>query len=150
MESDVYFYGIGFGETAEVTVAPGVTMIVELLEITDHVDDQGQREVYFEVNGVRRSVWVKDNSLADKLSAAATKYADPDNPLEVGANIPGNIVKVLVKAGDAVEEGQPIAVIEAMKMETNIISTATGTIADILVKDGAQVKAGELIAVIEQ
>ncbi len=41
--------------------------------------------------------------------------------MEVGANIPGNIIRVLVKEGDTVEEKQPIAVIEAMKMETNIL-----------------------------
>ena len=42
-------------------------------------------------------------------------YADENNPLEVGSNIPGNIIKVLVKEGDVVEANQPIATIEAMK-----------------------------------
>ena len=69
---------------------------------------------------------------------------------QIGANIPGNIVKVLVAEGDHVDEGDPIAVIEAMKMETNIIATAEGQIKEIEVKEGQQVKAGQLIAIIEQ
>ena len=75
--------------------------------------------------------------------------ADKDNPNEVGANIPGNIVKVLVAEGDKVEANQPIAVIEAMKMETNILTPVAGTVGQINIKEGQQVEAGELIAIIE-
>ena len=69
--------------------------------------------------------------------------------MEIGANIPGNIVKLLVNVGDKVEEKQPVAVIEAMKMETNIIAKAAGEIDEICVKKGDQVKSGQLIAVIK-
>ena len=75
--------------------------------------------------------------------------ADKDNPNEVGANIPGTIVKVLVAEGDKVEANQPIAVIEAMKMETNILTPVAGTVGQINIKEGQQVEAGELIAIIE-
>ena len=74
------------------------------------------------------------------------RYADPDNKLEIGANIPGNILKVLVEAGDTVKKNQPVAVIEAMKMETNVLATCDGVIEIMYAKEGAQVKAGELIA----
>ena len=66
--------------------------------------------------------------------------------MEVGANIPGSIVKLLVSEGETVEEKQPIAVIEAMKMETNILATTGGVIDKIFVSQGQQVEAGELIA----
>ena len=66
--------------------------------------------------------------------------------MEVGANIPGTILKVLVNEGDEVEEKQPIAVIEAMKMETNILATSGGVVDKIFVSQGQQVEAGELIA----
>ena len=72
--------------------------------------------------------------------------ADADNENEIGANIPGNIVKFLCAEGDTVTAGQPIAVIEAMKMETNIISTIDGVIDKIYVKQGEQVVSGQLIA----
>jgi len=55
----------------------------------------------------------------------------------------------LVKEGDEVKEGDPIAVLEAMKMETNVLATATGKLAKFNVKEGQQVVAGELIATIE-
>ncbi len=80
------------------------------------------------------------------MGGHATTYADPDDPTEIGANIPGNIIKVLVAEGDEVEDKQPIAVIEAMKMETNILASQAGTVDKIHVSQGQQVKAGELIA----
>jgi pyruvate carboxylase len=81
-----------------------------------------------------------------KATKQSIIIADADNDLEIGANIPGNIVKVLVKEGEAVKASQPIAVIEAMKMETNIISSMDGTIDKIYVKQGDQVVSGQLIA----
>ena len=51
-----------------------------------------------------------------------------------------------MKEGEKVEEKQPIAVIEAMKMETNILSPMAGEVDKIYVKEGQQVKAGELVA----
>ena len=79
-------------------------------------------------------------------AASSIIYADEDDPTEIGANIPGNIVKLFIKEGDEVKEKQPIAVIEAMKMETNILSPIKGIIDRIYVKEMQQVKAGELIA----
>ena len=75
--------------------------------------------------------------------------ADPDNEKEIGANIPGTILKVLVKEGEKVEANQPIAVIEAMKMETNILAPVSGEIDKIYVNDAQQVKSGELIATLK-
>ena len=63
-----------------------------------------------------------------------------------GKVLPGNIIKVLVKEGEKVEANQPIAVIEAMKMETNILAAAAGTVERIYVSEGQQVKAGEMVA----
>lgn len=70
--------------------------------------------------------------------------ADENNPNEVGANIPGTLMKLLVKAGDEVKENEPIAVLEAMKMETNVLATATGKIGKINVTEGQQVVAGRI------
>ena len=75
--------------------------------------------------------------------------ADPDNDLEVGANIPGTITKLLVSEGDEVTAGQPVAVIEAMKMETNVVARMAGTVEQVLIKEGGSVKAGELLITIK-
>ena len=72
-------------------------------------------------------------------------YADEENPAEIGANIPGNIVKLLVKEGDEVSEKQPVAVVEAMKMETNILAPMKGTVDKIYVEEGNEDQAIQLL-----
>jgi len=61
----------------------------------------------------------------------------------------GTIVKVVVEAGDAVSAGDPIVVLEAMKMENNVCSERSGTVAQIKVSAGDSVGAGDVVAVIE-
>ena len=144
MGSDIFFHSLQVGETCEVKLGEGKLLIVKLHEVRP-VDSEGYREAIFEVNGNRRIIKIKDTDVTVN-SSNSVLYADEDNPLEVGANIPGNIIKVLVKEGEAVEEKQPIAIIEAMKMETNILATAKGTVEKIYVSEGQQVKAGEMVA----
>ena len=143
MGSDIFFHSLQVGETCEVKLGEGKLLIVKLHEVRP-VDSEGYREAIFEVNGNRRIIKIKDTDVTVN-SSNSVLYADEDNPLEVGANIPGNIIKVLVKEGEAVEEKQPIAIIEAMKMETNILATAKGTVEKIYVSEGQQVKAGEMV-----
>ena len=93
---------------------------------------------------------IRDAEIKDKTvqtnSSNSVLYANEDDPMEIGANIPGNIIKILVKEGEEVKVNQPIATIEAMKMETNILATADGIVERIHVSEGQQVKAGEMVA----
>ena len=149
MGSDIFFHGLRKGETSDIQIAEGKVLTVKLIEVSEP-DDGGFREVTFEVNGNRRVVSVKDTGTKAKASSGAVSVmADPDNEKEVGANIPGTILKVLVAAGDKIEANQPLAVIEAMKMETNILAPVSGEIEKIVVAAGQQVKSGELIAVLK-
>ena len=148
MGSDIFFHGLTEGETCEVAIEEGKVLVIKLVEVRDP-DDEGMREVVFEVNGNRRTAMIHDSSAQTSAAASMKLMADKDNPNEIGANIPGNIVKVLVAEGDKVEANQPIAVIEAMKMETNILTPVAGTVGQINIKEGQQVDAGELIAIIE-
>ncbi|WP_312091144.1 pyruvate carboxylase [Aminipila sp.] len=145
MGSDIFFHGLAEGETCEVKIGEGKLLIIKLVEVKNP-DLEGVREVVFEVNGNRHSVQIKDKGLENMgIGKSSVPMADPDDPAQIGANIPGNIIKVLVKEGEQVEEKQPVAVIEAMKMETNIIAPIKGTVGKVYVKEGQQVKAGELI-----
>ena len=65
------------------------------------------------------------------------------------APMPGRIVRVLAKPGDAVELRQPVIVIEAMKMENELRAPKAGTIKEVAVETGASVEAGRLLVVIE-
>ena len=143
MGSDIFYHSLKEGETCEVKLGEGEVLIVKLHEVRP-VDAEGNREAIFEVNGNRRIIKIKDTAVTSH-SHNSVLMADPDNPMEIGSNIPGNIIKVLVKEGDVVEANQPVATIEAMKMETNILATADGVVDTIYVDEGQQVKAGELV-----
>ena len=148
MGSDTFFYGLRVGETSDIKIAEGKILTVKLIEVKE-LDEEGFREVVFEVNGNRRTVSIKDQGAKAQAAAASVVMADPDNEKEIGANIPGTILKVLVKEGEKVEANQPIAVIEAMKMETNILAPVSGEVDKIYVNDAQQVKSGELIATLK-
>ena len=144
MGSDIFFHSLQEGETCEVKLDEGKVLMVRLQEVRP-LDNEGNREAVFEVNGNRRVIKIKDKDVTVN-SHNSVLYANEDDPMEIGANIPGNIIKVLVKEGEAVEANQPIAVIEAMKMETNILAISAGTVERIYVSEGQQVKAGEMVA----
>ena len=67
---------------------------------------------------------------------------------QVTVPMQGTIVKVLVEAGEVVEMGQTICVLEAMKMENNINSEAAGTVSEVRVKPGDTVSAGDVVAIV--
>ena len=110
-----------------------------------------------EVEGKRFSValWAPDaagGGDAAKPSAARRRSRGPSGvgtgAAEVTVPMQGTIVKLLVQVGDEVEAGEPVAVLEAMKMENNIAAGRSGTITEIRVQVGDSVGGGDTIAVI--
>ena len=75
---------------------------------------------------------------------AASRTSTPGGGAVV-APIPGLILKILVKVGDAVTAGQVVAIMEAMKMENNISSNTSGTVTAVRVDEGSQVTTGDVI-----
>ncbi|HMD39231.1 MAG TPA: biotin/lipoyl-containing protein [Candidatus Acidoferrum sp.] len=67
---------------------------------------------------------------------------------QVIAPMPGKVVRVLVQAGDKVETGQGLLVVEAMKMQNEIHSPKSGTIERLMVKEGQPVNAGEVLCIV--
>jgi len=72
-----------------------------------------------------------------------------EGPEQIVSAMPGKVVRVLVAEGDAVEAGQGIVVVEAMKMENEIAAGKDGTVTALAVKAGQTVEGGGLLAVIE-
>ncbi|SKB34282.1 pyruvate carboxylase [Acetoanaerobium noterae] len=149
MGSDIFFHGLSEGETCEVEIAKGKILVIKLLEI-GKVDKEGSRLLAFEVNGNRREIKIYDKNSGQENKVTFTQMADPDNKMEIGASIPGTVLKILVKEGEVVEEKQSLMVVEAMKMETNIVAMQAGKIEAILVKEQQQVKSGELLIKLEE
>jgi len=119
------------------------------------------REVTAEVDGRRYQVklWVPDLGTAVVASGGATRgHAGPRRPKAASAGsgsgtvavpMQGTIVKVLVEVGDAVEVGQTICVLEAMKMENNVNAEKGGTVKEVKVAAGQSVGPGDIVAIIE-
>ena len=146
MGSHVFFNGMALGETNKINIEDGKTLVIKYLGLGDSNDD-GTRNVQFELNGTRREVAVRDPFASETTRQA--KLADPNDPNQIGSSIPGMVSKVNVKPGDTVEENQVLAIIEAMKMETSITAPKAGKITEVRVDPGQSVKAKELLFVIE-
>ncbi len=78
-----------------------------------------------------------------KLNTGRKAPAVPHGELAIKAPIPGLVVKVLVAEGDHVEDGQPMVLLEAMKMENEIRSIRAGTVHSIKIKEGQRVEQNE-------
>ena len=146
MGSHVFFNGMALGETNKINIEDGKTLVIKYLGLGD-LNEDGTRNVQFELNGMRREIAVPDPR-AD-VQTHTVVLADPEDKSQVGASIPGMVSKVSVQPGDAVEENQVIAVIEAMKMETSVVARMAGVIDQVLVREGSSVKAGELLMTIK-
>ncbi len=72
-----------------------------------------------------------------------------DGEMRIAAPMPGRVLRVLVKPGDAVEARQGLVVVEAMKMENEIASPKAGRVKDVAVSDGQSVESGRLLVVVE-
>lgn len=75
--------------------------------------------------------------------------ADAHGRVEIAAQMPGKVVQLLVSAGDPVEAGQGLLVVEAMKMQNEMKSPQTGRVVEVRTKPGSAVAAGEVLMVVE-
>ncbi|HEY2155678.1 MAG TPA: pyruvate carboxylase, partial [Isosphaeraceae bacterium] len=142
LPTPLFFFGPEPAAENLVEIEPGKTLIVKLVAVGEaHAD--GRRTVFFELNGQPREVEVVDRSLASAVRE--TPKADPSDPNQIAAPLPGLVVGVAVNVGDAVRKGQKLLSIEAMKMETTLYAERPGRVAEVLAAVGHQVKTGELL-----
>lgn len=109
------------------------------------------------VNGTVYDVTVEDkggSGVSGVTPAAAPKAAAPAAPVATGAaggvkieaGAAGKVVKIAAAAGASVKKGDPVVVLEVMKMETPVVAPQDGTVASINCNEGQQVEAGALLA----
>ncbi len=146
LPTPVFFYGIEKGEEVSLEIERGKTLITKFLNVSEPHPD-GRRTVFFELNGQPRETTVQDHSL--EVEVSRHPKADPSDPRQIAAPMPGLVVTVAVRSGDAVTKGQKLAVLEAMKMETVLTAPLAGRVADVLVTPGTLVEAGDLLVKLE-
>jgi biotin carboxyl carrier protein len=83
------------------------------------------------------------------LRGAGSGGAEQGGRAQVKAPMPGKVVRVLVEAGQAVESGQGLVVVEAMKMQNELKSPKSGTVAELRAEPGSTVNAGDVLVVVE-
>ncbi|MEY4387388.1 MAG: hypothetical protein RLY20_2671 [Verrucomicrobiota bacterium] len=137
-----FFYGMKPGDEITVDLEAGKTLIIRLMNISP-VDPEGKRVVSFELNGVARQTVVVDRSVQPKVKSRPK--ADANDPMQVGAPIPGVITALPVNVGSRVAKGEKILSLEAMKMQTTVYAPADGLIAEIAIKVGDAVEAKDLL-----
>ncbi len=139
-----FFYGLREGEALTVDLAPGVRLIFEL-EAVGEADEAGMRTVMARVNGQLRPIDVRDRSIEG--AGVEIERADPSNPGHVAAPVIGAVI-IQVSPGDEVRAGEPVAVIEAMKMESTITAPIGGRVERVAIASGTRVERGDLLLVL--
>ncbi len=86
--------------------------------------------------------------LAEAARGAVPSPRAPQGPARLTAPMPGRVVRVLVEKGEAVARGQGLVVIEAMKMENELVSPRAGRVLEVAVREGQAVEAGALLALV--
>ena len=142
LDSPDFFFGLRIGEETRVEIEEGKILIIKLISISAPNPD-GTRTVSFELNGLSREVVIKDNSV--KAVIVMREKADENNFNQIGATMPGAIVKIFVAKGDKVKKGDPLIVTEAMKMETTIQAPFDGQIKEIYVKTKDSIQTKDLL-----
>ena len=140
LPTSAFFYGLQPNEEVLVRLSAGKRITVKYLNMTE-ADAQGNRLVFFSLNGQTRSITVTDRSL--NLNIVRNVKASGEG--QVGSPLMGNLSRILVKEGDEVAAGDPLFVIEAMKMESTITSPKDGVVQLVALKEKTLVDSGDLV-----
>lgn len=142
LPTPAYFYGLHDKEEITITLEEGKTLFARLLNVTEP-DSKGQRTAIFELNGYPRHIHVTDKSVA--VETKTNVKADPSDPKQIGAPMPGMVASIAVSTGHKVKEGDPLLTLEAMKMFTTVTAPAAGVVQEILVSVGGTVESKDLM-----
>ena len=160
------------GHVRQVTVAPGYepgTLLVHLgdravaCDVRDlgrgrlslRLADGSMHDIVVETEATpgHRTVHLEGRRLHTTVSTRARRRSASgsvgNGPLSVLAPMPGKVVRIPVQPGDQVDAGQPVVVIEAMKMENALAAGRSGVVRDVLVQEGMSVEAGRPLVVVE-
>ncbi|XP_011265325.1 pyruvate carboxylase, mitochondrial isoform X2 [Camponotus floridanus] len=147
LETRVFLTGPKVGEVFDVTIEKGKTLGIKTLAVAEDLTKNGEREVFFEMNGQLRSVFIKDKEAVKELHVHPKAVKGDNNQL--GAPMPGEVIDIRVKIGDTVEKGAPLVVLSAMKMEMVVQAPRAGKIKSLDISLNMRLEGDDLILTFE-
>ena len=127
------------------TVEPGVYSVLMDGRSYEARVEHGPGALGVVIDGYRFEIEVRDPRRWSRKGAGL----GAEGVQSIVAPMPGKVVRVLVAAGDAVEAGQGLVVVEAMKMQNELKSPKKGVVLKVLAEEGAAVNAGDVLAIVE-
>lgn len=146
LDTRVFFTGPEVAEEINVEIEQGKNLIIQHLA-EGKLNAKGEREVFFELNGQMRSIFIQDEEASKDI--VVRPKAQPGVKGSIGAPMPGDILELKVKVGDKVQPKQTLFVLSAMKMEMSVDAPISGTIKSIHLNAGEKVGPGDLVIEIE-
>lgn len=141
-----FYYGMEPGEEINIIDEEGKSTQIKLFAIGE-TESNGMAPLLFEVNGHPRPVRVVDSS--SEIKTVKNEKADSSIEGHIASPLAGKVMNYLVEVGDKISSDQPLFVIEAMKMQTNVKSQIKGKVKRIVIEEGANAEAGDLVLEIE-
>ena len=123
-----------------------ISLIVGTRSVRCDIEPRGEGRVIVLVGETSYPMEILDERRL-RMRRATGKFT-LEGPQRIDAPMPGKVVRVLVKVGDEVEEGQGLIVVEAMKMENELKSPKAGKVTELQAQEGATVEAGAKLAVV--
>ncbi len=147
LDTMTFLYGMRLGEEIEVVIEKGKTLMIKMVSIGEPQKD-GNRTIYFELNGQPREVNIKDVTI--EVDTLARPKADLKNESHISATMPGTVLKVVSEVGMKVKRGDHLLITEAMKMETTVQAPFDGVVKVIHVNAGEGISTGDLLLEMEK
>ena len=140
-----FFFELEANQEVMVEIDRGKTLVVHLVYVGE-ANEEGLRSVFFKLNGQSRVIEVLDRNV--EVTKKINKKASTPN--EIAAPLQGRLSKLMVSKDDQVSVGQPLFLVEAMKMETVVNATMIGSVNHVELQEGDLVEAGDLVLVISE
>ena len=144
LPSTAFFYGLKPYEEIIVQLEKGKNLLIQYLDATEP-NLQGNRKVFFNLNGQTRAVTVNDRN----SSVVVIKHQKAESANEIGSPLQGSLSKVLVKEGEKIAVNAPLFIIEAMKMESTVTAPMAGTVKRIHLRAKTLVEQDDLVVEME-
>lgn len=145
LDTRSFFIGPYIAESIDVVIEQGKTFSIKVLAVGELKG--GEREVFFELNGQLRTLFVKDKLVQKALKVQPKAVKGQKG--SIGAPMPGTVIDIKCKEGDVVKKGDTLLVLSAMKMETVVKSPVTGKIKKLSVSKGQKLEGDDLLVDID-